>query len=171
MTVNHSLLRTVVLASLLLPQAASSKTQTALKSFVPEVVFVGHSEGKGDLRLVLGRRRTFTVKSLGTIQGDGRLRLQQTVRFEGKEPHTRTFVLWQTSPGHYSATLTEAAGPVIGSTEGNRLRLHYRMNRWGLRMQQTLELADDERTVLNTGRIRFLGIPIGTLRETILLMN
>ena len=77
--------------------------------------------------------------------------------------------MWQTSPGRYSATLTEAAGPVVGRVKGSRLTLRYPLKRWGLVMHQTLDLATDQKTLLNSGSIRFLGIPVGRLRETIYL--
>lgn len=140
-------------------------------AFVPELVFVGRSEGKGVMRLTLTKVRPFTVESLGTKQDDGRLRLEQKVQFAGKPEQTRTWVMWQTGPGHYSATLTDAAGLVVGRTQGSRMTLHYRLNRWGLVMHQTLDLARDRETIANVGTIRFLGIPIGTLRETIRLKN
>jgi hypothetical protein len=171
MTARNGLATTALLAALLLSQALHAQSQALANSFVPEVVFAGHSQGTGELRLLLGRERPFTVDSVGTTQAGGRFRLEQDVRSEGQPPHSRTFVMWQTSPGHYAATLTDAVGPVLGDTDGNRLTLRYRLNRWGLVMHQTLELARDERTVLNYGRIRFLGIPIGTLRETIVLKH
>jgi hypothetical protein len=152
---------------MLLSQIAHTQSMTG--EFVVEKVFAGRSEGKGEVRLVWVDRRPFAVESLGTMQG-GRFRLEQTLRFEGKPAQSRSWVLWQTTPGHYSATLTDAAGPVIGRTEGSRLTLQYPLNRWGLVMYQTLDLAD-EHTVLNSGSIRFLGIPVGEVRETILLKH
>ena len=135
--------------------------------FVPERVFAGRSEGRGKLWLMLGKSRAFTVESLGTTQADGRLRLEQHVRFDGKVEQSRTWVMWQTSPGRYSATLTDAAGPVVGRTQRSRMTLHYPLNRWGLAMHQTMDLAKDRQSIDNVGTIRFLGIPIGKLRETI----
>ncbi|MEO7974228.1 MAG: DUF3833 family protein [Thermoanaerobaculia bacterium] len=155
------------MTTLLIPFAAQSLA--AGKAFVPVDVFAGRSEGKGEMRLLLGKKRAFTVESLGIPQTDGRLRLEQSVRFEGKPVQSRTWVMWQTEPGHYSATLTGAAGPVVGRTEGSRLTLRYPLKRWGLVMHQTLDLSGDGRTLANCGSIRFLGIPVGKLRETIQL--
>ncbi len=153
--------------ALTLLMSSAVHPQRAGQTFVPEVAFAGRSEGKGELRLFLGRKRAFTVESLGTPQADGRLRLEQTVRFEGKPVQSRTWVMWQTEPGRYAATLTGAAGPVVGHTEGGRLTLRYPLKRWGLVMHQTLDLSDDGKTLLNRGSIRFLGISVGQLRETI----
>ena len=169
MTVSKLLVKTALLATLLMLLATHS--QAVAKAFVPEEVFAGRSEGKGEMRLFLGSTRAFTVGSLGTTQADGRLRLDQIMRFEGKPVQSRSWLMWQTEPGHYSATLTGAAGPVVGRTEGSRLTLRYPLKRWGLVMYQTLDLSKDGRTIENYGSIRFLGIPVGQLRETIRLMH
>ncbi len=140
-------------------------------ALVPEVVFAGRSSGKGELRLGLGQKQPFAVASLGTLQGDGRFRLEQEVRFGDKPARKRSWMMWQTSPGHYSATLSDAAGPVTLAVEGSRLTLRYPVNHWGLVMHQTLDLARDGRTVRNAGSLRFLGIPVGQLQETIHLQR
>ena len=166
MTANRFFLPVLMLSML---ASSGAQCQPATAAFVPELVFAGGSEGKGELWLMLVKKRPFTVESLGTRQANGYLRLTQRVRFEGKAEHSRTWVMWQTSPGYYSATLTDAAGPVFGRTQGSRMTLRYPLNRWGLVMHQTLDLAADRHTIANTGSIRFLGIPIGKLRETIQL--
>ncbi|MEO6365525.1 MAG: DUF3833 family protein [Luteimonas sp.] len=160
------LAKPILLAALL----ASPVTQsgTPANPFVPEQVFAGRSEGKGTLTL-LGKARAFTVESLGTTVASGQLKLEQSVRFEGKPARSRTWLITQTTPGHYTATLTDAAGPVVGRSEGNRLSLRYPLTRWGLVMHQTLDLSSDGQTLDNHGSIRLMGIPIGELDETIRL--
>lgn len=159
----------VLIASLLMPLTAHSQTEG--KAFVPNEVFAGRSDGKGEMQLFLGKTRPFTVESVGSTQTDGRFRLEQNVQFEGEPVQSRSWMMWQTTPGHYSATLTEASGLVVGHTDGSRLTLQYPLNGWGLVMHQILDLTNDGKTVLNYGSIRFLGIPIGQLRETIQLTH
>jgi hypothetical protein len=159
----------VLIASLLMSLAAHSQTEG--KAFEPNEVFAGRSESKGEMQLFLGKTRPFTVESLGSTQANGRFRLEQNVQFEGEPAQPRSWMMWQTTPGHYSATLTEASGLVVGHTDGSRLILRYPLKGWGLVMHQTLDLTNDGKTVLNYGSIRFLGIPIGQLRETIQLMH
>lgn len=149
----------------------SRESQAMPNAFVPEQVFAGRSEGKGELKLLLGKKRPFTVTSSGAIQSDGRLRLTQDVKFEGKAVQSRSWAIWQTSPGHYSGTLTEATGPVVGRVMGNRLTLRYPLKPGGLVMHQTLNLTTDRKTLINSGSIRFLGIEVGQLRETIQLKH
>lgn len=148
--------------------SAPAHSQSPTMPFVVEEVFAGHSEGHGTLRLGLGRPRSFAVHSEGTATSDGRFRLDQDVQFEGGTSRRRTWVLWATGAGHYSATLTDAAGPVVGHTEDNRMILRYPLTRWGLTMHQTLVLQGAH-TVINAGQISFLGVPVGALHEVIQL--
>ena len=164
--VHSRLAGSVLLAIMLVGQVAAAGT--AANPFVPEQVFAGASSGKGELQLVFGKPRPFTVASFGTMQHDGRLRLAQQVKFEGEPVKSRAWVIWKTGPDHYSGTLTEAAGPVVGVTSGSRMTLLYPLNRWGLVMHQTLDLTGHG-TVLNSGSIRFLGLQVGRLREIIRL--
>lgn len=167
-TMRTCLTQAVFLATMLISQAHAQNLTT---SFVPEKVFAGRSEGNGELHLFFGRRQAFSVASLGTLQGDGSFRLVQDVHFEGKPATSRAWLMRQTSPGHYAATLTEASAPAVGRTDGSRLTLRYPLTHWGLVMHQTLDLAADGQTVHNLGTIRFFGIPVGHLRETIQLKH
>jgi hypothetical protein len=133
--------------------------------FTPENGFSGWSQGDGSLKL-LGSTRAFHVRSLGTVQTDGSFLLQQTISFEGEAPKTRSWQIRQVAPLHFSGTLSDAAGTVHGHTEGSRLELSYRVT-GPIMMHQTLELQPDTITILNVGHITLLGIPIGSLHETI----
>ena len=137
--------------------------------FVPEVVFAGRLHGEGTLRLGLGRARAFQVDSIGTMQADGGLRVDQRVRFADGTAQSRHWVLRRARPGAYLATLSDARGPVAIRIKGRRLLLDYRLKPPGASMHQVLELAADGRSIANIGSIRFLGIPIGRLDETIRL--
>lgn len=160
----HRLATTLLAAVLLL-----STTRAAALEFVPEQVFDGRSSGRGVLDLAFAAPRRFEVASTGAARTDGGFDLQQVIRFEGQPARTRTWSMRRTGPGSYSAALTDAAGPVDARVDGPRMLLRYRLTRWGLVMHQTLDLADDGRSIANTGRIRFLGIPVGRLDETIRL--
>jgi hypothetical protein len=138
--------------------------------FTPQNGFSGDSEGHGSLRMFLGKSQPFQVSSRGGEQGDGTFRLDQTVTFQGEAPRQRFWILSTTSEHHYSATLSDAAGPVKGVTNGPRLSLRYRV-KGPLFMHQELELSADGRTIDNVGTITFMGIPVGHLHETITRKN
>lgn len=137
--------------------------------FVPERVFAGRSAGEGELKLLFRQAQVFTVESRGTERPDGTFQLDQTIRFSGQPARVRSWVMRRSGPGTYSATLTDAAGPVAARIDGPRMTLRVPLTHWGLIMHQTLEVADDGRTIDNRGRIRLLGVPFGRLRETIRL--
>lgn len=144
-----------------------STMQAAAAEFVPEQVFEGRSSGRGVLDLAFATPRAFAVESTGRTRPDGSFDLLQVIRFEGQPERSRTWSMRRVGPGTYVASLTDAAGPVEVRTAGSRMTVRYRLTRWGLVMHQTLDLADDGRSIANTGRIRFLGIPVGRLDETI----
>lgn len=134
--------------------------------FTPRNGFSGESEGDGTLKLLFGKARPFHVESHGKEEDDGTFRLQQRVAFEGKRPEDRAWIISTVRPNRYSATLSDAAGPVTGSTAGSHLSLRYRI-KGPLVMHQELELMPDGKTIDNVGTITLLGIPVGHLRETI----
>ena len=134
--------------------------------FTPQNGFGGVSEGRGTLTLFLGKPRAFHVSSRGTPQSDGTFRLDQIVTFEGQAPQDRFWILTITSNNCYSATLSDAAGPVKGVTSGSHLSLESRV-KGPLVMHQELELSPDGKTIDNVGVITLIGIPVGRLHETI----
>ncbi|MFS8136999.1 MAG: DUF3833 family protein [Thermomonas sp.] len=134
--------------------------------FTPQNGFSGDSEGHGSLKLLFGKARLFQVDSRGTQQADGTFRLEQTVTFQGEPATARVWHLTTTGAHHYSATLSDAAGPVSGTSTGPHLSLEYRI-KGPLVMHQELELMQDGRTIDNIGTVTLLGIAIGHLHETI----
>ena len=136
-------------------------------AFTPHNGFDGHSQGNGTLRLFFGKPRLFHVESRGYDQEDGSFRLDQTVTFQGADGQKRFWLMKTTSKNHYTASLSDASGPVTGSTEGSTLLLKYRV-KGPLVMHQTLRLLPDLKTIDNVGKITFLGIPVGRLHETII---
>lgn len=149
----------------------SAQVPASAADFVPEQVFAGRSTGKGELRLIFRKPQRFTVESNGESREDAALVLHQQIHFQGRAVQSRTWVMQRRNAHEYTATLTDAAGPVVARVDGSRLTLRYALNRWGLRMHQTLDLSEDGNTVANHGRIKLLGIPVGELLETIHLMH
>lgn len=146
--------------------AGSTPPVAAEVEFTPQSGFDGYSEGNGSFKLLFGKLRPFHVESRGTQQDDGTFRLEQTVNFQGDPPQDRVWLLTTISPHHYSATLSDAAGPVTGTSTGPHLSLKYRV-KGPLVMHQELALRQDARTIDNVGTLTLWGIPVGHMHETI----
>lgn len=158
---------TIRLSFLIAALAAGGPSLAAEKiEFTPRAGFAGESRGNGSLQLFFGKPRSLQVHSRGSDLPDGTFRLEQTVTFTGEPPRDRVWVISTVSPNRYTATLSDAAGPVTGSTSGSHLSLRYRAV-GPLVMHQELELMPDGKTIDNVGTITLLGITVGRLRETI----
>lgn len=132
----------------------------------PVSLFEGRSTGVGELTFLLGRPRAFRVESDGRVAPDGAFRLEQRIVFEDGPPTVRHWIIRDAGPHRYAFSLSDAAGPGIARVEGSRLLLRYPLGR-GLTMSQVLQPAADGRSIANRGTVRWLGITIGRLRETI----
>jgi hypothetical protein len=133
----------------------------------PEVFFAGRTQGKGTLGLLTGRRRTLQVEGEGHTENDGSFRLDQVVTFEDGTVEKRTWRLVGADAGTYTATLSDAAGPVSAEVTGNRFHLRYLLRKPAVYMEQWLYLQPDGRTVLNLATVTVLGIPWARLTEEI----
>ena len=138
--------------------------------FTPRNGFTGASKGIGTLKMFLGAPRRFHVASQEIEQRDGTFRLEQRVTFQGEAPKDRVWILTTVTPNQYSAWLSDADGPVTGSTSGTRLSLRFRV-KGPMLMQQELQLLPDGKTIINVGTITLLGVPVGNLQETITRNN
>lgn len=135
-------------------------------AFTPQTGFGGDSAGAGSLRFFLGKPRPFHVRSLGRELSNGTFRLEQRVTFAGKSPQDRVWIISTVSPNRHVGTLSDASGPVTGTTSGPRLSLRYRI-KGPFVMHQELELRPDGKYIDNVGTITLLGVPIGRLHEII----
>lgn len=134
----------------------------------PEVFFAGETHGWGVLQTRGGRpSRRFEVVGKGETTPDGAFHLRQTVTWGDGERTTREWVMHRDGATGYRATLTDARGPVTGSVRGNVFRLSYRLADPDVRMVQYLYLQQGARSVLNTGTVTALGIPVAHLSEEI----
>ncbi len=156
----------LLLASILLVQLAVLPAWAQQVLFTPQNGLSGPSHGDGSLKLFFGHPRVYHVQSFGRSESNGSFTLKQTIVFDGKETQTRRWDMQQVTPLNYTGTLSDAAGTVSGHTSGRHLLLQYRI-KGPLMMHQALELMPDGKTIDNVGRITLLGIPVGSLHETI----
>lgn len=128
--------------------------------------FDGVTHGDGQLKIRFKDFVSISVDSRGRMVGPNDFVLDQTITEAGKPPRTRQWRMHRDSSGAYAGTLTDAAGPVTGQVEGNRLHISYRQKD-GLAVEQWLSLAPDTTYADNLMEIRKMGVPIAKIEETI----
>lgn len=156
-----------MLLLILLPVSASADPVAPV--FDPIRFFEGRTRGTGALKIILRTKQPITVDGIGRIEADGSLVLSQQVTQGSAPPRTREWRIRETSTGHYTGTLTDAAGPVTGDSMGRVLTLRYPAK--GVAIEQILTLADDGRSARNVLTARKMGIAIARLDETIVKEN
>jgi hypothetical protein len=134
--------------------------------FVPAAFFAGRTEGHARLKVIFGSTRPVHVVGEGQVMRDGTLVLDQVVSQADKPPKRREWRIRETAPGHYSGTLTDASGPVVGEVTGNCLHLTYPM-KGGVKAEQWIYLQPGGATALNRMSITKFGVPVARLEETI----
>ncbi|OYZ14727.1 MAG: hypothetical protein B7Y35_13610 [Sphingomonadales bacterium 28-64-96] len=128
--------------------------------------FAGQSRGEGRLKIALRRPRDVTVASAGHWGSDGGLILDQTVTLGGQPATQRQWQLRRDGPAGVAGSLSDAAGPVTGRVEGNRLHLRFTM-KGGLRADQWLALQPGSQVLHNVMIVRKFGLPVARLDEVI----
>ena len=138
----------------------------AAPPFVAERFFAGRLDGVGTLKIVLHARSKTHVTSVGRVDANGVLALDQHIEQQGKPARDRHRRIRPLGNGRYTGTLTDASGPVIGETVGNRLHLHFPM-KGGVQVDQWLILSADAQIAQNHLIVRKLFVKVATLDETI----
>jgi len=135
----------------------------------PEAFFAGATSSSGVIEDRAGApTQRFHVRGAGQLLADGSFRLEQTIGFDRDPPQTRTWIMRRTGTHLYSASLTDASGPVEGEAYGDLFHLRYPMKTpAGGQMEQWMYLQPDGRTVVNEATIRVLGIVVAHLSERI----
>jgi len=133
--------------------------------FDPFVFFAGDSRGEASLRKLFSSPEPIHVRSHGQIES-GTLVLAQTIAEGDTPPRDRVWHIRAVGPDRFAGTLSDAAGPVSGEVEGNRLHLAFAM-KGGVAADQWLTLAPDGRSAHNILVARKFGLVVAVLDETI----
>lgn len=157
------------IALLLAPLAAPAQAPEPApqSSFRPDLFFADRTRGSGTVVTAMSSRpKRLSVEGVGSIAPDGLMTLDQAVTIDGKSSRRR-FAIRRVSANVWQGTLSDAAGPVRGEVEGNRLRLQYRLKDRGMRMDQLLTLQPGGRTLINRATVTLLGMRVARIEETI----
>jgi hypothetical protein len=134
--------------------------------FDPGAFFSGRTESAGRLKVIFRSGVNVRVEALGRVEGDGTLDLTQVVRQGGQPPRTRTWRIRETSPGHYSGTMSDAKGPVTGELVKNRLRLAF-TSLDGYGYEEWISPGPDGHSARNVLKVSKLGMTVAELDATI----
>ena len=135
--------------------------------FRPEAFFGTTATGNGVIQSGGGKpARQIRVESRGSTLPGGRFRLDQTI-YEGGKVSQRHWIMTRLDDHRYTATLSDADGPVKAEVYGNLFHLRYLLKKPFVTMEQWLYLQSDGKTVLNEGTIRMPGRTIARLSEII----
>lgn len=135
----------------------------------PEMFFEGTTVSSGVIQNRSGApTRRFKVEGRGTAMPDGTFRLEQNVSIEQQPTQNRIWVMRKVDAHHYTATLTDASGPVDAEAYGNLFHLRYPMKApFGGQMEQWLYLQPGGLTVINEATVRVFGVVAAHLSERI----
>jgi len=156
--------RTAAVAGLL--AIAGSAPAQAPTPFDPVAFFTGATQGRGELKELLGKPKKVSVQSVGRIDKDGWLILDQKVAVEGDPLRQRTWRLKQSAPGKYRGTLSDAKGPVEAEVSGQTVRIRYVM-KGNIKVEQELTASAGGRVVINRGTFRKFGMKVALMKERI----
>ena len=145
---------------------AASASAQAPRPFDPVAFFTGATQGRGELRELLGKPKRTSTQSVGRVDKDGSLVLDQKVAVEGDPLRQRRWRLKQVAPGKFSGTLSDAKGPVEAEVRGQTVRIRYVM-KGNIKVEQELTAQPGGRAVINRGTFRKFGMKVAIMKERI----
>ncbi|MES2137729.1 MAG: DUF3833 family protein [Pseudomonadota bacterium] len=145
---------------------ASPAPASAQQSLDPLRFFEGRTENVGTAKLLFHRPYRTRSIGVGWIEKDGSLTLVQRVEDEGKPPRERRWHVRQTGAGHYSGTLSDAAGPVTIEKIGNAYCFRFAM-KGNVGVEQWLTPMPGGGSAKSSIKVRKLGLTIGTSEAVI----
>ena len=123
--------------------------------------FAGRTETVGTVKVLF--KKPYRSRSLGQgrIESDGSLTLVQRVEDEGKPPHERRWRVREAGPGHFTGSMSEAAGPVEIDEVDGRYRFRFTM-KGHLSVEQWLTPMPGATAAKTITRIRKFGMTVAT---------
>lgn len=152
-------------AAIMLLAVSTSSSAAEPRKLDMLAFFTGRTHTENVLKVVLSRSVPLIVDSIG--RRDGKEFVMVDTVHEGDKPvRTRKWVTHEVTPGHYSGTLSDAAGPVDIVVIGDSATIRYTMN-GGLNIEQQLQLHADGRTLSNHVDARKFGMKFARVDGTI----
>jgi hypothetical protein len=123
--------------------------------------FQGRTETVGTVKIMFHKAYRTHSLGAGRIEPDGSLTLVQRVEDEGKAPHDRRWHVRQTAPDRFSASMSEAVGPVTIERVGDRYRFRFKLQ-GDLNAEQVLTPLPGGKSALSNTKVKHFGITVAT---------
>jgi hypothetical protein len=131
--------------------------------------FTGKSHADNVIKIAIHAPHRLVVDSIGGRNKEGEFVLIDTVREEGKPVRTRTWVMHEVGPGHFTGFLSDAIGPVVVVATGSSATIKYVMKDGHLKIVQQIVLQPDGKSLSNHVVARKFGLTFahvdGTIRK------
>jgi hypothetical protein len=157
------LIPAILAPAFLLAAPASSASQEKLD---PLRFFAGRTESVGTVKVMLHKPYATRSIGLGEIEPDGSLNLVQRVKDEGKPIHERHWTVRRSAPGRFTASMSEAVGPVAIDRVGDRYRFRFKI-RGDLRVEQMLTPLPGGQSARSVSKVKRMGLTVATITGTI----
>src|SRR5947207_3743390 len=144
------------------PSAAPDPPRLDMTTF-----FAGKSHADNIIKIAFHSPHKLIVDSVGGRNKEGEFVLIDTVREEGKPVRTRTWVMRQVGPGHFSGVLSDAVGPVDAVVHGDTATIRYVMKDGHLKILEQIQVQDDGKTLSNHVTAKKFGLKFARVDGTI----
>lgn len=132
----------------------------------PFEFFEGRTENHSIVKVLLKKPFRSHTTGQARMEPDGSLTMVQTVKDEGKPSRERRWRVRKTGPGRYSATMSDALGPVAIDKVGNRYRFKFKM-KGKLAVEQWLTPLPGGASAKNSVKVRKMGVTVATTEGVI----
>ena len=144
-----------------LPFAVLLGAAPAPASLDPLRFFEGRTESQSTVKVIM--KKPYLARSIGQgkISADGSLRLVQQVLDEGQAPKQRQWLVRRASGDGFTASMTEAVGPVAIDRVGNAYRFRFRM-KGNLSVEQWMKPLPGGTAAQMTAKVRKMGVTVAS---------
>jgi hypothetical protein len=153
--------RSLALALPLLFTAAPLASSSIRPEGDPLLFFQGRTETVGTVKVIF--RKPYHTRSIGQgrMEPDGSLFLVQRVQDDGKPATERWWRVRETGPDRFTATMSEAVGPVRIDKVGQRYRFRFKL-KGNMSGEQMLTPLPGGRTALTNLKVKSMGVTVAT---------
>lgn len=128
--------------------------------------FAGRTQSDGIVKVLFKKAYRTHSSGIGRMESDGSLSLIQRVEDDGKPPLERRWRVRAAGPGHWTAVMSQAIGPVEIDQIGERFRFRFTMP-GHLGVEQWLIPLPGGDTARSTTKVRKYGLPVAATESTV----